>query len=127
MSSPRTYAIVSGVLPPAVAALFSFSLPRLMRRLSKYMGANSHTMLDRVVIARYFTFMIISQLIIFTVIGVIYSKSSFCGWVSLTDYHGCVDAILELIAILRIQKVTITVVWDNLNSKLTSMFHSRCN
>lgn len=39
------------------------------------MGANTLTRLDHVVIARYFTFMVNSQLIIFTVIGVVYSKS----------------------------------------------------
>lgn len=31
--------------------------------------------LDRAVVARYFTFLVISQLVIFTLIGVLFSKS----------------------------------------------------
>jgi hypothetical protein len=38
------------------------------------MGALTRSKLDRAVIARYFSFLIISQLIIFTLIGVIFSK-----------------------------------------------------
>jgi hypothetical protein len=39
------------------------------------MGALTHSRLDRAVVARYFSFLIVSQLIIFTLIGVIFSKS----------------------------------------------------
>lgn len=39
------------------------------------MGGLTHSKLDRAVVARYFTFLIISQLIIFTLIGVIFSES----------------------------------------------------
>ena len=77
MASPKTYALVSGVLPPAFVAFFSYFLPRVMRSLSKYMGASTYTRLDRVVIARYFGFTVVSQLIIFTFIGVIYSGHPF--------------------------------------------------
>lgn len=38
------------------------------------MGALTRSRLDRAVIARYFSFLIISQLIIFTLIGVIFSE-----------------------------------------------------
>ena len=38
------------------------------------MGALTRSKLDRAVIARYFSFLIISQLIVFTLIGVIFSK-----------------------------------------------------
>ncbi|KAG5650817.1 hypothetical protein H0H81_010929 [Sphagnurus paluster] len=69
--SPITYAIVNGVLPPAVAGVFTFFLPRIMRQLSHYMGATTRARLDRAVIARYFAFLIISQLIIFTLLGVL--------------------------------------------------------
>lgn len=46
----------------------------MMRWLSQYMGSTTHSRLDRAVIARYFAFLVISQLIIFTLIGVIFSK-----------------------------------------------------
>jgi len=39
------------------------------------MGALTHSRLDRAVVARYFSFLIVSQLIIFTLIGVIFSES----------------------------------------------------
>ncbi|KAJ7496910.1 hypothetical protein FB451DRAFT_1209236 [Mycena latifolia] len=69
-----TFQIVSGVLPPAVSGLFGFFLPLIMRWLSRYMGALTNSRLDRAVVARYFTFLVISQLFIFTLIGVIFQS-----------------------------------------------------
>jgi hypothetical protein len=47
------------------------------------MGALTHSKLDRAVIARYFTFLVVSQLVIFTLIGVIFSKFRLLyTWVS---------------------------------------------
>ena len=45
-----------------------------MRWLSKYQGALTRSRLDRAVVARYFAFLVISQLIIFTLIGVVFSS-----------------------------------------------------
>jgi hypothetical protein len=64
-------------VPPAVAAVFNYFLPRLMQWLSKFMGTNTFSGLDRVVIARYFTFLVVSQLIIFTILGVLFLKLPF--------------------------------------------------
>ncbi|CAA7260544.1 unnamed protein product [Cyclocybe aegerita] len=72
--SPQSFAFLSGVLPPAISGLFGFFLPIIMRWLSKFMGALTHSKLDRAVVARYFAFLIISQLIIFTLIGVIFNS-----------------------------------------------------
>lgn len=47
-----------------------------MRWLSKYQGALTHSRLDRAVVARYFAFLVISQLVVFTLIGVIFSTYS---------------------------------------------------
>ncbi|KAF8911516.1 hypothetical protein CPB84DRAFT_1812352 [Gymnopilus junonius] len=69
-----SFAFISGVLPPAISGMFGFFLPIIMRWLTKYMGALTHSKLDRAVVARYFTFLIISQLIIFTLIGVIFNS-----------------------------------------------------
>jgi calcium permeable stress-gated cation channel len=41
-----------------------------MRWLSRYQGAITHSRLDRAVVARYFAFLIISQLVIFSLLGV---------------------------------------------------------
>ncbi|KAJ6611276.1 hypothetical protein B0H10DRAFT_2224151 [Mycena sp. CBHHK59/15] len=69
-----SFSIVSGVLPPAVSGIFGFFLPIIMRRLAEYMGALTNSKLDRTVVARYFTFLVISQLVIFTLIGVIFQS-----------------------------------------------------
>jgi calcium permeable stress-gated cation channel len=71
---PTLFKLVSGILPPAVSALFGWLLPRIMRGLSRYQGAQTHSRLDRAVLARYFAFLVISQLIIFTLIGVVYRQ-----------------------------------------------------
>lgn len=72
--SQFSFAFVSGVLPPAISGLFGFFLPIIMRWLTKYMGALTHSKLDRAVVARYYSFLIISQLVIFTLIGVIFNS-----------------------------------------------------
>ncbi|XP_006461255.1 hypothetical protein AGABI2DRAFT_48387, partial [Agaricus bisporus var. bisporus H97] len=69
-----SFAFVSGVLPPTISGIFGFFLPIIMRKLSKFMGALTHSKLDRAVVARYFTFLVISQLVIFTLIGVIFNS-----------------------------------------------------
>ncbi|KAF8839103.1 DUF221-domain-containing protein [Paxillus ammoniavirescens] len=69
-ASPGSFAVVSGVLPPAVSALFGFFLPIIMRWLSRFQGVQTRSRLDRAVVARYFAFLVISQLVIFTLIGV---------------------------------------------------------
>ena len=76
-SSPSSFTFLSGVLPPTVSALFGWALPIIMRKLTKYMGAYTYSRMDRAVVARYFAFLVISQLIIFTLIGVIFSEC-FC-------------------------------------------------
>ncbi|KAG6920196.1 hypothetical protein DXG01_004965 [Tephrocybe rancida] len=73
-ASPGTFAFISGVLPPSVSGLFGFFLPIIMRWLTQYMGALTHSKLDRSVVARYFSFLVISQLVIFTLIGVIFNS-----------------------------------------------------
>ncbi|TFK44887.1 hypothetical protein BDQ12DRAFT_702212 [Crucibulum laeve] len=98
--SKITYSIVDGVLPPAVSALFTFFLPRIMRWLSKYMGAQTHTRLDRAVVARYFAFLVISQLIVFTLIGVVF------------------NSVLEIVTAIQHHKANATTILKNLN-KLT--------
>ncbi|KXN85288.1 hypothetical protein AN958_11388 [Leucoagaricus sp. SymC.cos] len=72
-TSPWTYTIASATLPPLAAGVTTFFLPRIMRQLSRYMGAFTRSHLDRAVIARYFAFLVISQLLIFTLIGVIFN------------------------------------------------------
>ncbi|KAF7964597.1 hypothetical protein HWV62_5091 [Athelia sp. TMB] len=72
-NSPETFAIVSGVLPPAVSGFFGFFLPKIVRWLSQYQGDLTQSKLDRSVVGRYYSFLVISQLIVFTLIGVIFN------------------------------------------------------
>ena len=124
MSSPRTYALVSGVVPPTIAAAFSYFLPRVMRWLSQYMGANTHSSLDRIVVARYFSFMFVSNIIIFTLIGVIYSEY-FLWDTSLHLMNGYfIDSVLEMIVTFRLQRVTLDNILENLGSKQPKYTHA---
>lgn len=41
-TSPVTFAIVSGVLPPAVSGIFGFFLPIIMRWLTKVSSCSTH-------------------------------------------------------------------------------------
>ncbi|KZT21456.1 DUF221-domain-containing protein [Neolentinus lepideus HHB14362 ss-1] len=75
-NSETSFAIISGVLPPTVSAFFGYFLPVLMRWLTRYMGAHTHSRLDRAVVARYFAFLVISQLVVFTLIGVAFKSIS---------------------------------------------------
>ncbi|KZV92781.1 DUF221-domain-containing protein [Exidia glandulosa HHB12029] len=73
-ASPFTYNLASAVLPPTISAIFGYFLPIIMRKLSKYQGATTRTRLDRAVVARYFAFLVLSQLVIFSLIGVIFTS-----------------------------------------------------
>ncbi|OWZ50389.1 hypothetical protein C368_06530 [Cryptococcus neoformans 125.91] len=68
-----TFSMVSGILPSVVSALFGYLLPIIIRKISKYQGAPTRSRLDRAVTARYFFFMIISNLVIFSLLGVVYT------------------------------------------------------
>lgn len=67
------FSMVSGILPSVVSALFGYLLPIIIRKISKYQGAPTRSRLDRAVTARYFFFMIISNLVIFSLLGVVYT------------------------------------------------------
>jgi calcium permeable stress-gated cation channel len=75
-SSSISYTIFTGSVPPLVLAFFSFFLPKIMRWLTHYMGAMTHARLDRAVVARYFAFLVISQLVVFTLFGICIGESS---------------------------------------------------
>lgn len=96
-ASPKTFAYVSGVLPPAVSALFGYLLPHLFRWLSKYQGATTHSRLDRAVIARYYGFLVISQLIIFTLIGVIFSVYFVSSSISPAYFVRCAVSVKNIV------------------------------
>lgn len=70
-TSDWSFALVNGILPPTVSSFFGWVLPKIMRWLSEYQGAITQTRLDRAVVQRYFAFLVISQLLIFSLLGVL--------------------------------------------------------
>ena len=114
-SSKDSFTLISGVLPPAVSALFGWILPQVMRWLSKYQGAITRSRLDRAVVARYFAFLLISQLFIFTLIGVIFSKfHSFFVSITARGLFHFSDSVKEIIA--QIGKKSFSEIVSNLDS-----------
>lgn len=69
-SSQWSFSAVSGLAPPAISGIFGYFLPPLMRRIGKYRGVTTRNRLDRVITNQYFGFLIISQFIVFTLVGV---------------------------------------------------------
>lgn len=110
--SPTTLAIVSGVLPPAVSGIFGFFLPIIMRWLTKYMGALTHSRLDRAVIARYFFFLVISQLVIFTLIGVIFkSVTQIIGQIGKKSFKEIINNLHTLPSVINSTYIDQSSYW----------------
>lgn len=69
-NSQYTFSAVAGLAPPIISGIFGYFLPYLMRRLGKYRGVTTRNKLDRVITSQYFGFLVISQFIVFTLVGV---------------------------------------------------------
>ncbi|CDZ98717.1 Uncharacterized conserved protein [Phaffia rhodozyma] len=65
-----TFSIVAGVLPPTISAGFQLLLPYFIRKLTKYQGATSRSQVDRIVLTRYYAFLVISQFFVFSLLTV---------------------------------------------------------
>lgn len=100
-ASPGTFSFISGVLPATISGIFGFFLPIIMRWLTQFMGALTYSRMDRTVVAQYFAFLIISQLIVFTLIGVIFSSAkeiiNSIGKKSFADIISNLDALPSVI------------------------------
>lgn len=92
-ASPWTLSIVSGVLPSAVQGLFGYILPYIIRRISKYQGAQTRSRLERAVIARYFFFIIVSSFIILILLSVFFNL--ILGLVKQVSNHASAADILR--------------------------------
>ncbi|KAL4071291.1 hypothetical protein V8B97DRAFT_2044343 [Scleroderma yunnanense] len=119
-ASPGSFAFISGVLPPAISAGFGFFLPIVMRYLSRFQGALTHSRLDRAVVARYFAFLVISQLVIFTLIGV-----GFIAAENIVNEIGEHTSFSEIINSLRNLPDTIISTYINQSSYWLTFFPLR--
>lgn len=79
------------------------------------MGALTHSRLDRAVVARYFAFLVISQLIIFTLIGVIFSALLFLRRVRLALTRFSSDSVMEIVK--AVGKKSFQEIIQNLDSE----------
>ncbi|WVQ71426.1 hypothetical protein IAR50_000963 [Cryptococcus sp. DSM 104548] len=66
------FTVIAGILPATIAALFSYILPYIMRRLSRWSGALTRGQLDKAVIRQLFIFLLVSNFIVFSLLGVLY-------------------------------------------------------
>jgi hypothetical protein len=82
------------------------------------MGALTRSKLDRAVIARYFSFLIISQLIIFTLIGVIFSK--LASLFHIPDVSSVRTDSVQQIVIQIGKKASFQEIINNLDGKHSS-------
>ncbi|KAI5480496.1 DUF221-domain-containing protein [Pseudohyphozyma bogoriensis] len=71
--SNGTFAAVSGILPPVVSAVFAFLLPIIIRKVIRLQGITTMTGLERRMLSRYFDFVFVSQLIVFSCISVLFN------------------------------------------------------
>ncbi|GAC92925.1 hypothetical protein PHSY_000484 [Pseudozyma hubeiensis SY62] len=75
-SSSFTFAAVSGLGAPIIMGIASFFFPLAMRRIAKYRGVQTRYRLDRLLVGQYFGFLVISQFVFFSLIGVVLSLVS---------------------------------------------------
>jgi hypothetical protein len=71
--SSWSFSAVVGIAPPLLSALLQLVLPVVMRALTKRQGLLTENQVDRHVLARYFAFLVITQLIIFSLLGVVFN------------------------------------------------------
>ncbi|KAM0747717.1 DUF221-domain-containing protein [Meredithblackwellia eburnea MCA 4105] len=87
-----------GVVPPLLSVLLQLLLPIVIRWISSYQGATTHSHSDRVVAARYSAFLFISQFFIFSLIGVI------------------IQLVLRVVALIEGNKATAENLWEAFKS-----------
>lgn len=75
-ASSFTFAAVSGLGAPIIMGIASFFFPIAMRKIAKYRGVQTRYRLDRLLVGQYFGFLVISQFLFFSLIGVVLSLVS---------------------------------------------------
>ncbi|CAD6569104.1 MAG: hypothetical protein TREMPRED_005048 [Tremellales sp. Tagirdzhanova-0007] len=74
---------IAGILPASIGAIFSYVLPYVMRYLSKWSGALTRGKLDEDVIRELFVFLLVSNVVIFSLLGIFYES-----YLTLADEFG---------------------------------------
>ncbi|KAF2735037.1 DUF221-domain-containing protein [Polyplosphaeria fusca] len=71
--NPRTWALVQGILAPALTSLFYYFLPIIFRRLSIQAGDLTKTSRERHVIHQLYGFFVFNNLFVFSLFGAVFS------------------------------------------------------
>ncbi|WVQ98508.1 hypothetical protein IAU59_005634 [Kwoniella sp. CBS 9459] len=66
------FTVLQGLLPATVSAIFSYMLPYMMRRVNRWSGALTRGQLDRACIRQLFVFLLVSNFVVFSLLGVLY-------------------------------------------------------
>lgn len=88
--SKWTFSAVAGILPPLLSIILQLILPMIMRALSKYQGATTHTKAARDTLGRYYFFLVVTNLLIFSLVGIIFNMVA-----SIIAAHGNGDFVLN--------------------------------
>lgn len=73
VNSEWSFSAFVGIAPPLLSALLQLLLPFIMRKLIRKRGLITKNQVDRSVLAKYWAFLIITQLIIFSLLGVVFN------------------------------------------------------
>ncbi|KAK0566798.1 hypothetical protein OC844_000547 [Tilletia horrida] len=92
-NSQWSFAAVAALVPPAITGVMGYFLPIGMRRLAKYRGVLTKSRLDRVVVAEYFGFLVISQFFIFTLIGILITLVAYIVSAATTRHENVRDIL----------------------------------
>jgi hypothetical protein len=92
-SNPTSFMIIIMVVPSIALKIFMLLLASILRGLSRYQGAVTQSQLQGSLFARYFAFVIIMNLILFTFIGVVFN--SITQIIHQTRHHGNLRYILN--------------------------------
>ncbi|CAD6896656.1 unnamed protein product [Tilletia controversa] len=92
--SQFSFAAVAALVPPAITGVMGYFLPILMRRLAQYRGVLTKSRRDRVIVGQYFSFLVISQFLVFSLIGIIITMVAYIVSAATTRHQNYKD-ILE--------------------------------
>lgn len=70
-SNVFSFSVIKGIIPPLITYVFSLLLPKMMHRIVMYRGVRTKQSRDVLLTGQYFTFTILTQFFIFSLISVL--------------------------------------------------------
>ena len=91
INSQWSFSAFVGIAPPLLSAILQLVLPIIMRSLTSRQGLLTRNQVDRTVLARYWAFLIITQLFIFSLLGVVFNLITEVRQAAPADFGGTAD------------------------------------